>query len=563
MFKKNFYLVFCTCLVFNLAVISIVFADTQGFAWKRVSNGISDSDLRIVEVNPGNPEIVFVSSRKVIYKTTDGGKNWDEVLSFRGTENIIFSIAADPSQIDSVYAGTKKGLYKSSDKGESWSRISQSIRTSESYVLCVAVHPSNPSIIFIGTGRGIYHSENGGKDWERARNVPNTIVYDIIIDRFNPDTIYASTSEGLYKSSNNSSNWERLSISYSTNYEKDAEDKDEEDSFDYDEEDYDDIESDIRAGSISIDPARSIIAYIGTRGGLYISSDSGSSWKAVTSTGLITDDIHHIIISNSEAGNMYAATSKGVFRYTSTSRSWEALYQGLTSSNINDVTIAPSLDNSTPSLWAATKKGVFKTEVFTRRLNAKIEGMEAEDILQMFAHEPTIEEIRESAIEYASVHPDKIEKWKKAAANKAWLPSLSFAYQKKEDWQSSSYKYNYSGERVYTDDDITDGQDKVWSVSLSWNLSNIIWNTSQTSIEIRSNAMVKLRDDILNEVTRLYFERRRLQIEMVTASPQDVLEKLERDLRLEELTANIDALTGSYLSKRLMQGSGIGVQKKS
>ncbi len=251
---------------------------------------------------------------------------------------------------------------------------------------------------------------------------------------------------------------------------------------------------------------------------------------------------------------MYTATVKGVFRYLSASRSWKALYQGLTSSNINDVTAAPSLDNSAPSLWAATKRGVFKTEVVTRKTNAKIEGMKAEDILQMFAHEPTIEEIRESAIEYASVHPNMIEKWRRAAANKAWLPSLSFDYQRKKDWQSSSYYYNYSGANVYEDDDITDGHDKQWSVSLSWDLSDIVWNSSQTSIEIRSNAMVKLRDDILNEVTRLYFERRRLQYELILIPPQDIQEKIEKELRLQELTANIDALTGSYLSKRLKQG---------
>ncbi|MBI5098349.1 MAG: hypothetical protein HZB30_03800 [Nitrospirae bacterium] len=65
--------------------------------------------------------------------------------------------------------------------------------------------------------------------------------------------------------------------------------------------------------------------------------------------------------------------------------------------------------------------------------------------------------------------------------------------------------------------------------------------------------MVELRDDILNEVTRLYFERRKMQIEMFLSPHADIKEKTDKELRLQELTSDIDALTGSYLSKRLVQ----------
>jgi hypothetical protein len=65
--------------------------------------------------------------------------------------------------------------------------------------------------------------------------------------------------------------------------------------------------------------------------------------------------------------------------------------------------------------------------------------------------------------------------------------------------------------------------------------------------------MVQLRDDILNEVTRLYFERRKLQIEFITSPPKETSAKLDKILRLQELTAGIDALTGGYLSKRIKQ----------
>ncbi len=68
--------------------------------------------------------------------------------------------------------------------------------------------------------------------------------------------------------------------------------------------------------------------------------------------------------------------------------------------------------------------------------------------------------------------------------------------------------------------------------------------------------MVQLRDDVLNEVTRLYFDRRNLQIDMLLYPPEDIRDRIEKELRLQELTAEIDALTGFYLSRRLNQVKG-------
>jgi hypothetical protein len=46
---------------------------------------------------------------------------------------------------------------------------------------------------------------------------------------------------------------------------------------------------------------------------------------------------------------------------------------------------------------------------------------------------------------------------------------------------------------------------------------------------------------------------------MFISPPADIKSTIEKDLRLQELTANIDALTGTYLSKRLAQ-AGIRAQ---
>ena len=63
--------------------------------------------------------------------------------------------------------------------------------------------------------------------------------------------------------------------------------------------------------------------------------------------------------------------------------------------------------------------------------------------------------------------------------------------------------------------------------------------------------MVQLRDDILDEVTRTYFERRRLQIALLTQPPADEKQVIDKELRLQELTAMIDGLTGGYFSTHL------------
>ena len=63
--------------------------------------------------------------------------------------------------------------------------------------------------------------------------------------------------------------------------------------------------------------------------------------------------------------------------------------------------------------------------------------------------------------------------------------------------------------------------------------------------------MVELREDILDQVTRLYFERRRIQVELVTLASIDIQMKMDKEMRLAELTALIDAFTGGEFSKRL------------
>jgi len=65
---------------------------------------------------------------------------------------------------------------------------------------------------------------------------------------------------------------------------------------------------------------------------------------------------------------------------------------------------------------------------------------------------------------------------------------------------------------------------------------------------------VKLRDQVLGEVTRLYFERRRLQAERLLTPKSDPMALVKEELRLMELTAGLDALTGGAFSAGVARG---------
>lgn len=527
------------CAFFYFVTVSFGAVEVKDIVWKEVSRGVKDLDLRAVAVSTDSPDVVYIGSSNVIYKTINGGKQWDEVLTFRGTENEINYIAINSQDEEIIYAGTRQGLYESKNSGGSWKKIFKGVGDLESSVLSIADYQLNSEFIFIGTESGMFLTKNGGSKWERIKKIPSeTAIYSIAVNSNNPEMIYAATNRGIYQSLDSGEKWNRVFGNRIS-------------SGDYDSS-YDSVETDsdnigIKVSSIAFDLTDGVTVFAGTSAGLFSAKDDGLLWKRVSNEGLISNNLRHIVISRSDPDGVYAATGRGVFRYSKASASWKELYKGITATDIRFL----AFDNRKfPTLWTATKGGVLKT--FKRPLFSMKEGhynkSELREAYSYFDYEPTIQEIQKAAIRYAEVYPEKIERWRDAASKRAWLPDLSVNYG--EDWQSSTYFYS-TGSEKYTNDDITVGDD--WSISLTWKLGDLIWNDDQTSIDTRSRLVVQLRGDVVNEVTRLYYERRRLQFEMLIISTDDVMERIENELRLQELTADIDALTGFYLSKRLVQ----------
>jgi len=173
--------------------------------------------------------------------------------------------------------------------------------------------------------------------------------------------------------------------------------------------------------------------------------------------------------------------------------------------------------------------------------------------------EPGIQEVQKAAIKYAEVDPEKIMRWRKQAAKRALLPHLTVGIDRDNNrtvansiWGSST-----SGGSYYIGpDDETKYNNKNWGISLTWELGDLIFSDDQTNIDVRSRLMVELRNDVLDEVNKIYFERIRVKMELDNLTIEDRKKRFEKELRVRELTASIDALTGGYFSRSVKLNGG-------
>jgi hypothetical protein len=181
-----------------------------------------------------------------------------------------------------------------------------------------------------------------------------------------------------------------------------------------------------------------------------------------------------------------------------------------------------------------------------------------DEVLAEFSGEPDIRAVQAMAQEYSMTRPDLVQNWLKASKRAFLLPSMSLTYRKeldlaeRDEWaDADSNTKAWQDEWERREDTVTGENDDTYQVSLRWRLDKLVMSSEQIRVISESQDVVKLRDKVLDEVTRLYFDRRRLQVDLLLNPVGDLKKQLEDELRLQEMTANLDALTGGTYSASL------------
>jgi hypothetical protein len=227
--------------------------------------------------------------------------------------------------------------------------------------------------------------------------------------------------------------------------------------------------------------------------------------------------------------------------------------------SVEELRILPGMD--APTLASLRKNTAIEVEAPTGE--RKTYGS-ANEVLAEFAHEPSIQQVQAWSNDYAQTSPDLIRRWLRQSVAFAALPQLDLDYDYDTGWDSGYDYYVVSGlpQPTSPDDELfealTDaGVDasQGFGVSLSWDLNELIMSSERIRVIGEVQDIVKMRDKLLGEVTRLYFERRRLQAEMLLNPKSDLNGQLKDQLKMLEMTANLDAFTGGRFTEAVTRGT--------
>jgi photosystem II stability/assembly factor-like uncharacterized protein len=248
-----------------------------------------------LEPSLSDPDTVFAGVEDAaIFKSTDGGKSWEEMPGLRGHGTgpkwqpgaggmCLHSIVLDAKNPRRMYiAISAAGAFRTDDGGKTWKPINKGLKSQfipdpnaevGHCVHHIAAHPSRPNVLFMQKHWDVMRSDDAGDTWhEVSGNLPSDFGFVIDVHAHEPETIYVvpikSDSEHfppdgklrVYRSRTGGNEWEPLVKGLPQS----------------------DCYVNILRDAMTVDSLDPCGVYFGTTGGqVYASRDAGNNWAPI------------------------------------------------------------------------------------------------------------------------------------------------------------------------------------------------------------------------------------------------------------------------------------------
>ncbi len=193
-------------------------SEDAGKTFKNV--GLSKSEhIGMIAADPNNSDVVYVAAygpvwksggERGIYKTTDGGKTWKQILTVSDNTgfneihihpknpNVLFACAHQRRRHEWSYisGGPESAIYKSTDAGATWTKLTNGLPTGDVGRIALAIPPSSPEIVYAmcegRDNKGIYKSTDYGASFEKqsGKATDGNYYQEIFADPQNADKVF-------------------------------------------------------------------------------------------------------------------------------------------------------------------------------------------------------------------------------------------------------------------------------------------------------------------------------------------------------------------------------------
>jgi len=256
-------------------------------------------------------------------------------------------------------------------------------------------------------------------------------------------------------------------------------------------------------------------------------------------------------------GEYWLATDRGLLRAVDPRAGWARAAPPAGSSAI------AGLAQGGSEVWAATGRGVLRGSTAADPVERPGDAGEVQVSRRSRAPgapvEPTIQELHRLALQHLGLDPRRARDLRRRAAQRSWWPEveLGFGYGgERTRRRDRDQTYSSGATRQLFDRDRSRGHDWDAGLELRWDLAAAIFDPELIDLAREHRAQIALRDDVLDEVTQLYFERLRVLGSLAalrgSGGARGLAETRSEARRLreraEELAAGLDAWTGGAFS---------------
>jgi photosystem II stability/assembly factor-like uncharacterized protein len=177
-------------------------------AYWRITTSWEVTEVLQVQLDPTNPNVIYISGAYGLWKSTDGTATWQKKV--KGLKDTFVSaLLVDRANPNVVFAGTETGLYRSNNGGETWSAFGGNTLKGKG-IRRLVQSPLRPNVLALGTeDDGVFLSYDSGKTWKQMSDGLNHLtVYAIAFDPQDDSILYAGGFQsGVYKTTDGGKSW--------------------------------------------------------------------------------------------------------------------------------------------------------------------------------------------------------------------------------------------------------------------------------------------------------------------------------------------------------------------